>query len=62
MTEPSRPTAKCQDHGEDRGDVTIDLISDILGRMNLNPDDSLAIGSVNRAIVLRPIRHPDSRF
>lgn len=57
MTESVGITVKCQDPGDDSGDVIIELPSDLLESMNLGLGDSLSIELVDGKIVLRPARN-----
>ncbi|WP_223123661.1 AbrB/MazE/SpoVT family DNA-binding domain-containing protein [Pseudomonas fluorescens] len=59
MTQSARTTVKCQDPGDDSGDVIVDLPPDILKEMNLAVRDKLSIELVESVIVLRQVREPN---
>lgn len=61
MTKSVRTTVTCQDPGDGSGDVIIDLPQDVLAAMNVGIGDLLSIESVNSAIVLKLIRHTDTK-
>jgi len=61
MSESVRAVVKCQDPGNDSGDVIIDLPPDVLAAMNVGLGDSLSIELINGVVVLRPIRDADDQ-
>lgn len=60
MSESIRAIVKCQDPGDDTGDVIVELPSDVLAGMDVGLGDSLSIELMDGAIVLRPIRHAET--
>jgi hypothetical protein len=61
MSKSVRAVLKCQDPGDDSGDVIIDLPPDVLAAMNVGLGDSLSIELINGVVVLRPIRDADDQ-
>tara|TARA_R110000823_G_scaffold255675_1_gene377694 strand:- start:256 stop:444 length:189 start_codon:yes stop_codon:yes gene_type:complete len=61
MSESVRTIVKCQDPGDDTGDVIVELPPDILAELNVGLGDSLSIDLIDGAIVLRPIRHAEEK-
>ena len=62
MSESVRTIVKCQDPGDDTGDVIVELPPDILAELNVGLGDSLSIDLIDGAIVLRPIRHAEEKY
>jgi len=56
-------TVKCQDPGDNSGDVIVDLPVEVLTVMGLGIGDQLSVELVDGVIVLKPIRdaNPKSR-
>lgn len=61
MSDSVRTTVKCQDPGDGSGDGIIDLPPDVLTAMNVGLGDLLTIELVEGSIVLKPIRHADTK-
>ncbi|KRP50966.1 AbrB family transcriptional regulator [Pseudomonas poae] len=61
MNESVRTIVKCQDPGDDSGDVIIDLSPDVLAAMNVDLDDLLSIELIDGSIVLKPVRDTDTQ-
>lgn len=59
MNDSVRKIVKCQEPGDDSGDVIIDLPDDILESMNLRVGDFLTIESIAGSIVLKPACEAD---
>lgn len=62
MSESVRTIIKCQDPGDVTGDVIVELPPDVLAGMDVGLGDSLSIDLIDGAIVLRPIRHAETKF
>ncbi|PCD01105.1 AbrB/MazE/SpoVT family DNA-binding domain-containing protein [Halopseudomonas pelagia] len=61
MSESVRTIVKCQDPGDDTGDVIVELPPDVLAGMDVCLGDSLNIELIDGAIVLRPLRHAETK-
>lgn len=61
MSEPVRKIVKCQDPGDDTGDVIVELPPQVLAELDVVLGDSLTIELIDGAIVLRPIRHAKAK-
>ncbi len=61
MSESVRTIVKCQDPGDDTGDVIIELPPDILAEMDVGLGDSLSIDLIDGTIMARPIRHAEEK-
>lgn len=61
MSESVRTIVKCQDPGDGRGDVIIDLPPDVLVALNVGLGDLLSIELVEGSIVIKPIRNADTK-
>lgn len=61
MTDSLQAIVKCEDPGDDSGDVIIDLPSEILAAMNISLGDLLTVEMVNGSILLKPIRDADTK-
>tara|TARA_R110000796_G_scaffold186678_2_gene303601 strand:- start:28255 stop:28443 length:189 start_codon:yes stop_codon:yes gene_type:complete len=61
MSESGRTIVKCQDPGDDSGDVIVELPQDVLAGMDVGFGDSLSLELIDGAIVLRPISHAETK-
>jgi len=61
MSESVQTTVRCQDLGDDTGDVIVELPPNVLAGMDIGLGDSLTIELIDGAIVLRPIRHAKTK-
>lgn len=61
MSESVQTTVRCQDPGDDTGDVIVELPPNVLAGMDVGLGDSLTIELIDGAIVLRPIRHAETK-
>ncbi len=56
MSKPMPVIVKCQDPGDDTGDVIVELPTEILEEIGLTVGDELSIELIEGLIVLKPVR------
>lgn len=61
MSQVVSTTVKCQDPGDDSGDVIVELPPEILTAMGIGVGDHLSIELVDGVIVLKPVREANER-
>jgi len=61
MSESVRTIVRCQDSGDDTGDLIVELPPNVLAGMGVGPGDSLTIELIDGGIVLTPIRHAETK-
>lgn len=61
MSESVGTIVRCQDLGDDTGDVIVELPPNVLVAMDVGLGDSLTLELIDGAIVLRPIRHAGTK-